>query len=125
MSTRNHVALQNGDAGIREGSEFSGNCRTLSISDNLEFGRETWASGFGFSYVEGVFCAADVFEAVVGADGDGVFARGEAAQREFVVFARGVADVPDWREENPVAAVDAVLRAVDAAGGIARSELRD
>ncbi len=39
--------------------------------------------------------------------------------REFVVLLRGIADVSDGSEESPFAAIDAVLGAIDAAGGVA------
>ena len=43
-------------------------------------------------YGDGGFGAADVFEAVVGADGDGVFAGGQIVRGEGVGFVFGIAD---------------------------------
>ena len=75
--------------------------------------------------VDDCFGAADVFEAVVGADGDGVFAgRERLGEREFVALFERIADGADWGDHDPVAAVDAVLGAIDGAGCVARGEFK-
>src|SRR5690349_2109210 len=69
------------------------------------------------------FGAADVFERIVRSDGDGVFARRKSGgDGEFVALFESVADVSNGCDENPVAAVHAVLGAVNAAGRVAREE---
>src|SRR6266849_5772831 len=76
---------------------------------------------------ESRFGAAHVFEAIVGADRDGVLAAGCAAPRQadgkFVALFRRVADSVLWHHDNPVAAVDAILSTLDAASRIARHEV--
>ena len=67
--------------------------------------------------------AADIVKAIEGAHRNRMFTRREClGQREFVPFFERVADTADWRDQNPIAAIDAVLRAVDAAGCVARDE---
>src|SRR5690348_11207401 len=52
-----------------------------------------------------------------------MLARTGIADAEFVAFFGGIAYFSDWRNEEPIAAINTVLRAVDAASGIVGSEL--
>src|SRR5215467_5445751 len=55
-----------------------------------------------------------IFEVVVGAYCNGVFARFQIAQRKFIGLLFAIADSGFGRDDRPVAAVQAVLRAIDA-----------
>src|SRR5882762_2138339 len=69
--------------------------------------------------------ASDIFEAVVGANRDGVLATGSAPRQtdgKFVALFRRVADSILRHHDDPVAAIDTILSAVDAASRIASNE---
>ena len=68
------------------------------------------------------FGAAHIFEAVIRAHGDGVLTRTKIRYAELVIFFWRVADAARGRAENPISAIDAILRAFDAGGGISRDE---
>lgn len=77
--------------------------------------------GFGGGDECGGFCAADIFEAVVRAHGNGMFTivfcrRGpEKGHCELVVLLTRVTYISNGSDKNPVAAIDTVLSAFDIA----------
>jgi hypothetical protein len=97
VSTRNHAALPKQAPEFPAGCEFSATSKIQSISDfKFERSRRILLLGFRIRNSCRDFCAANIFESVVGADGDRVFAGSEFLKREFVALFRRVADLADW-----------------------------
>src|SRR5271165_740315 len=63
-----------------------------------------------------------VFEPIVSADGDSVFARCQSLHRELIGFRSAVTDAMRRCQQNPFAAIHAVLRLFDTAGRICHRE---
>src|SRR5260370_7979427 len=72
--------------------------------------------------VERRLSTGSILKMVEDAHGDGVFARRQICECEFVAFVRRVAQPSGWINDCPIAAVEAVLRPLDGAQGVARLE---
>src|SRR6266446_318717 len=93
-----------------------------STTSRLDSGDEC---GLGFCgwHGERYFRAADVFETIVGARGNGVFPGRQRGQDRVVVFDERVAYGFVRRKKNPLTTVQAVLRTLDRRGSVTRGEI--
>src|SRR6266849_3399190 len=78
--------------------------------------------GFCGCHCKCCFRAADVFETIVCAHGNGMLPGWQRRQDRGVVFDERVAYGFVRREENPLTTVQAVLRTLDRRGSVTRSE---